>query len=116
MTTPERLRRRQRRESLFIGILALGLFAGFIYFRGQDMSQERCISAFISADSETSTVRSGLVEDESTATRRVIRRALAAESVDDLRNARRKYREALKTIDDAREENPVRAFPDGVCD
>lgn len=116
MTTAERLRRRQIRESVGIGLLALALATAVVYFEGQDSAQERCMSAFIHADNETSTIRSALVEDESKATRRVIRKALSASSRGDIAKARRTYSQALKRIDIMRENNPVQEFPAGVCE
>lgn len=116
MTTAERLRRRQIRESVGIGLLALALATAVVYFEGQDAAQERCMTAFIHADNETSTIRSTLVEDESNATRRVIRKALSAGSRQDIVAARLAYTRALKRIDAAREDNPVQEFPSGVCE
>src|ERR1044072_563649 len=44
MTTPERLRRRQRRETAGIAILAFGLVASTFYFKAQDNEQDECLS------------------------------------------------------------------------
>lgn len=116
MTTPERLRRRQRRESAFIAILALALVLGWLYFKGQGDAQRACLSAFVSNTSETSAIRSRILERESDANRRVIRTALRANSRDDIKRARERYDRSLRAIDQARASNPVKALPEGVCD
>lgn len=116
MTTPERLRRRQRRESFFIGILALALVGGFLYFRAQDAQQDECLSGFIKNQTETSAVRSGLVEDESQATRAIIIGVFTAETRPQVQQAFEDYRSALGVIDKARKENPVKGFPEGLCE
>lgn len=116
MTTPERLRRRQRRESAGIVLLAIGLVGASIYFNGQDDAQRRCISTYISVQSETNTIRANILERESVATRRAIRDGLSAQTREDVDAAKRAYTRALKSIDAAREAHPVQPFPKGVCD
>jgi hypothetical protein len=116
MTTPERLRRRQRLESLGIAVLAAALVLAFIYFQGRSSAQQKCVSTFITLNSKTTAVRSSLVEKESKATRRIISGALTAESREDIIKARDRYFRALASIDKVRAENPVEPFPKGVCD
>lgn len=115
MTTPERLRRRQRRESAFIAVLAMLLCVAVVYFRGQDAAQDRCLSAFVETQNETQAIRSKLVERESAATRAVITAALNANGRRDVARAFRNYRVENRAIDRQREENPVRMFPEGIC-
>jgi len=116
MTTPERLRRRQRRESAGIALLAVLLVAAFIYFQGQADAQKRCLTNYITANSATSQIRSELVERESKATRNLLLNGTAAQSREEFQAARQAYVRAIKQIDKARRENPVRPFPEGVCD
>lgn len=116
MTTPERLRRRQRRESIGIAILAFGLVGSVAYFDRLDAAQERCISAFIKADNDTSAIRSQLVERESKATRTIIRTALSAESREDVIKAREAWLMSLAEIDLLRDQNPVEEFDRSVCE
>lgn len=116
MTTPERLRRRQRRESAGIAVLALGLCASVVYFNRLDGEQDRCISAFIEADNSTGAIRSKLVERESEATRGIIREALTAKSREDIILARDAYFASLARIDLLREQNPVKRFDPAVCE
>lgn len=116
MTTPERLRRRQRRESAGLAFLALGLVVATMYFDAQDDRQRACIGAFVTNYTKTSAVRSRVLEQESDATRRVIRDALSAQSADQIAMTRREYDRAIRGIDSARERNPVSALPEGICD
>lgn len=115
MTTPERLRRRQRRESMGIAVLALGLCASVIYFNELDENRAECLSSFIKNDNDTGAVRSALVEDESNATRAIIKAALTAESREALTAARDDYLETLAMIDRERKENPVERFDPSTC-
>lgn len=115
MTTPERLRRRQRRESAFIAVLAFALCASVVYFDHLDENRSECLSSFIESDNDTSTVRSGLVEAESKATRKVIKAALSAESREGLLAARDEYIASLARIDMGRENNPVERFDPATC-
>lgn len=107
MTTPERLRARQRRESIALAGLALALVVFTVYFRVQASEQSRCFRAYIAQQSSTSAVRSRLVEQESLATRSIISGALTAESRADIIAARDAYFTSLSRIDKARDENPV---------
>lgn len=116
MTTPERLRRRQRIESLFIAVLAACLVAAFLYFQGQASAQQQCLSTYISVNSETSAIRSKLVERESKTTRAFLLDATAAKSREEFAKTRAQYARRLMAIDQARDENPVRTLPKGVCD
>lgn len=116
MTTPERLRARQRRESAFIALLAIFLCVAVVYFRGQDAAQDRCLSQFVKSQNETSAIRSKLVEQESQATRNIINAAGTAKNRAELVRAFREYRVESRSIDAAREANPVRMFPDGICE
>lgn len=115
MTTPERLRRRQRRESAFIAILAAGLCASVIYFNDLDDDRAKCLSSFIESDNDTSAIRSKLVVRESDATREIIREALTAKSREDILRARDEYFADLATIDLLRTQNPVEKFDPSVC-
>lgn len=116
MTTPERLRRRQRINDIGIALLAGLLLFAWFYFQGRADAQDHCLTNYISTNSETSKVRSALVEQESKATRDIILNGTAAKSREEFKKARDQYVSALKAIDRARDENPVQPFPKGVCD
>lgn len=115
MTTPERLRRRQRIESAGIAILAFALVAVFIYFRGQDDAQERCFNNYFQAQAETAQIRSRLVEQESRATRDLLLKGTAAQTKKEFLSVRERYRANLRNIDEARANNPIPPFPEEVC-
>lgn len=115
MTTPERLRKRQIRNDWYIVILAVLLLAAFIYFRGQDNAQERCFNNYFQAQADTSKVRSKLVERESQATRDLLLRGTTAESREEFQKIRALYVKRIKAIDQAREDNPIPPFPEGIC-
>jgi hypothetical protein len=59
--TRARLRRRQRRESFFIAILALALTCDWFIFRAETSSKDGCIAAFVRTQQQTSKIRSRLV-------------------------------------------------------
>lgn len=115
MTTPERLRRRQRRESFFIAVLALALTCGWFYFRAEDLQQDRCITEFIENQQQTSKIRSRLVERESLATRAIIIGVFTVDTREQVQQEFRDYSAALKEIDRARDANPIEKFPEDLC-
>lgn len=115
MTTPERIRTRQRKEMAMIAALfiLMGVVA-FVLDRRDDVYRT-CLLDYIEVDSETGQIRSGLVADESQATRDIIRRVFAAETRAESFAAYNDYRESLEQIDKLRDENPVRTFNPEVC-
>lgn len=115
MTTPERLRRRQRFESAGIAILAFSLCCSVFYFDRLDDNRSECLSSFIKNDNSTGALRSKLVEQESNATRTVIREALTAASREALVQAREDYFASLARIDLLRKQNPVERFDPATC-
>lgn len=116
MTTPERLRRRQRLESFGIALLAVLLVAATLYFKGVSDAQQACLRNYISFSSHTSAVRARLLDEESAATRHVIVSGLTAGSHADIERAKQQYDDAMQQIDRARAANPVQPIPKGVCD
>lgn len=116
MTTPERIRRRQLRNDWFIAFLALGLVLGWFYFDARDDARRECLSTFVEVNSETGAIRSRLVEQESQATRDLLLNGTSAKSRAEFQRTRQRYVKALQEIDRARDANPVRKFPAGVCD
>lgn len=116
MTTPQRLKRRQMIEGT--ALLILGVFTVLItmYFRAEDVEQRECVAKQIAAIGKTFTVRASLAEDESSATRQVIRESLTAQSREDLEKARDTYFLELGRIDAARARAKIPPFPPGTCD
>ena len=116
MTTPERLRRRQRIESAMIAVLAVCLVAATLYFTARSDRQQACMRAFIDSSSDTSEVRAKLNERESEATRRVIQTALSVQTAEELVQVRSEYNREIARIAKARKANPVERFAADECE
>lgn len=116
MTTPERLRRRQRMESAGIAVLAIALVIVWVWFNGQTTAQQRCLTTYISINSKTTAVRAKLLAQESRTTRAFLLDATDAKSRRQFEHVRARYAKSLQAIDRARAANPVQPFPKGVCD
>lgn len=130
MTTPERLRRRQRIEGWFLVVIGIGLVVSTIYFRHEDMDQRACQAAnfekqnqVLQARSELGTREANVARLESRATRILFRDGFAAKNQADLFAAYGDYRERIATIDESRKKiakerraTPVPDFPKGTCD
>lgn len=99
-------------------LLILGVFTILVtmYFRAQDVQQRECVATQITAIGRTFAARSNLAEDESAATRQVIREALTAQTQAQLEKARDTYFLELGRIDAARNKAKVPPFPPGTCD
>lgn len=110
MTTPERLRRRQRRESIFIAVLTIALVTMAVVYRVREAADDRCIDAFIENQTETSKVRSNLVERESQATRAYLHGAGDIKSRADFEALIAAYDDEIAAIDAERQANPVKVF------
>lgn len=115
MTTPERLRRRQRRESAFIAVLAFALGVVVLVYRVQEGRDDRCFEAYLKSDSETSQLRSGLVERESQATRDVLRGSGEVTTREEFEALLAAYDAELRAIDAERKDNPVEPFTTETC-
>ena len=115
MTTPERLRARQRRESAFIALLAIALVVVVVMYRIREAADDRCFEAYIATQSETSKLRSQLVEQESLATRHIISGAFEIKTREEWEALHKQYVISLARIDRAREENPVPTFDADSC-
>lgn len=134
MTTPERLRRRQRIEAACLIVLGIGMVVQTAYFNHQQDAQRACFESKFSEFTRTAKLRSGLAEDESAVTRGVLQvYAKAAGIVKDdptkpLPPADREQlqRDAVKAlleydtvtreVDQQRQDNPVPPYPEGRCD
>lgn len=116
MTTPERLRRRQRIESAMIAVLAVCLVAATLYFSARSDRQQACMRAFIDSSSDTQEIRAELNERESEATQRVIQTGLSVKSAEELIAVREQYNRSLSQIAKARKANPVERFSADECE
>lgn len=116
MTTPERLRKRQLRNDWFMAFLAVTLAASVWFFDRRDDGLIACFSDYIAADSETGSIRSGLVERDSDATRAVILKAGSATTREEFLDAINEANREWMAVDKARAENPVKPFdPETDC-
>lgn len=116
MTTPERLRRRQRRESIFIAVLAAALCVVVFVYRAREAADDRCFDAFLENQSETSKIRSELVERESRAVRDVIHGSGMVASREEFERLIATYDARLAAIDAEREAHPIVPFTRETCD
>lgn len=116
MTTPERLRRRQRFESAGIAVLAIALVVVWVWFNGQTTAQQRCLTTYISINSKTTAIRADLLKRESKTTRAFLLDATEAKTRHQFMAVRARYAKSLEAIDRARAAHPVQPFPKGVCD
>lgn len=144
MTTPERLRRRQRIEGTFLVIIGILLVVSTLWFRHQDEQQRACFTTKFSELTSNLSARGALASrearaalQESRATRLesransdFYRQAFAATSTEDVFEAYAQYRVTLATVNEKRakvtekraeikrerEANPIPDFPEGTCD
>ena len=134
MTTPERLRRRQRIEGSALIIIALLMLGQSWYFNAEDRDQRACIQQnFVElsraldaradlTQRETSQNKAlwliyaeaaGLVKDDPTAELKPkdqarLQRELVAQLLE--------YKREITEIEQERRENPLPPYPVGVCD
>lgn len=134
MTTPERIRRRQRIEGGVIIALAIFTVLQAIAFSLEDRNQRGCMEEKFSELSTALEARSGLATRESEATRQVWdvygeyagivsddpNRELTPEDRDRLQrqfvDALLNYQAEVEAIQRERKENPVPPYPVGSCD
>jgi hypothetical protein len=134
MTTPEKLRRRQRIEGVVVILLAIFTVVQGVAFSLEDRDQQRCVEEKFGELSVALDARADLTERETEATRRVWRvyakaaglasqdssnelspeqeNRLRAELVAALLN----YQDEARAIQAERKENPLPPYPIGSCD
>lgn len=130
MTTPERLRRRQRIEGVFLVVIGVGTLLQFNYFHHQDQDQRDCLYDVIAAQNAALTARGDLAQQdseinasESAATRGLIVDVFASKSSEEARDSFEKAVKQWAEVDDRRAEvkkkraeNPIPELPEGTCD
>jgi hypothetical protein len=116
----DREREPLRRRDGLMAVLLLALAAYSIVsgqmLRAEQQRQQACITAYVTVNSETSVIRSQLVERESRAVRLIITDVFAASTPADGRRAYRNYVKRLSRIDAARAAHPIQQFSDDRCE
>lgn len=133
MTTPDRLRHRQRVLGLVVLLLAVFTLAQATYLTVQDRDQNRCFQTRFTELSRVSKIRAGLAEQETAATAGVLDvYAQAAGIVKDkpgykldpadqerlkklLVHRLLAYSETAARIQRERQQHPVPPYPIGTC-
>lgn len=116
MTTPERLRRRQRIEGSLLIFLAICMLLQAWYFHSQDNDQKSCIAQQFHKSSVVQAARGKLVERDSAAKTEVIKEIAKAKTKEDVRNALDEYLVTQTKIDSDRKDHQIPPFPPGKCD
>jgi hypothetical protein len=144
MTTPERLRRRQRIEGTFIALIGIFLVLSSLYSRHQYSTQRDCMAVNFGQLTDSLTARADLaareakvsrLESEATrlesrANNQFYKRAFAATDRSAVFAAYGKYRVRMAEVADMRatvdrrrlhlsakrDANPIPAFPAGTCE
>lgn len=130
MTTPERLRRRQRIEGTFLVIIGIFMLVQFQYFQDKDEAQRACLvdvvadqNAALSRRGDIASQDAAVNAEESTATRALIVEAFASKTREEALAAFAKAQDKWAAVDKkrqqvaaARRSNPIPDFPDGTCD
>lgn len=117
MTTPERLRRRQRMEGAILVIVAVLMVAQAFYFNLQDKAQRDCLQRNLRDFSTALRVRADLSEDDSQAKTNVIMAvARASGDAGKTQTALDAFIIDQASIDQKRRETPVPPIPSGECE
>lgn len=117
MTTPERLRRRQRIEGVVLILLGVLMVLQSWHVQSNANDQRECLQGNFTALSEALDARGGLAAREGAATEAVIRAVSAADgdeaALDEAFDA---YEREQTAIDKVRADNPLPPFPPGTCE
>ena len=129
MTTPERLRRRQRLESAGIAILCVFLVGSTLYSAREDQQQNECLTDQVTKLTDSLTFRTGLTQQDSALNQSADRiqdevilrvseattQAEANAAFETFRQSRTMIESERQRIQEERENNPVPPFPTGSC-
>lgn len=120
MTTPEKVRRRER--LLGIGLVICGLLVAVSTYLNdkrddrQDRQFQDCITSVVGELTDSLTARSNLTEPDAKSVRVLISDLLKARSEADSRKAINEYNTTQERLAGVRKSNPIPPFPDGTCD
>lgn len=116
VTTPERLRRRQRIESFLVTVtIVLTVITG-IYFNRQNQKQNECMAMQFHELSVTLNARADLTRREADAVAKVLITAANAKTGDQVAESLREYNKTRTQIAKERADNPLPKFPTGRCE
>lgn len=115
MTTPERLRRRQRIEGSLLVLIGLLVLLQSLWFNTEDRQQRRCLEENFSDLSVALEARAKLTQQDTESTRRVILAASTAHSRGKLRAALDRYVREQTAIQQERRAHPLPPYPPGTC-
>lgn len=115
MTTPERLRRRQRIEGAVLIILAICMLIQAWYFHSRDVGQRNCVANQFHQLASVQRARAELVDQDSKSTDRVITSVAQAKSKSDVQVALSMFLATQKKITAERETHKIPPFPPGSC-
>lgn len=115
MTTPERLRRRQRIEGSLLVVIGILMLLQSAYFTGQDRQQQECLQKNFVALSEALDVRSELTRRETAAAEKVNLAELEVSTNAEFVSRLRDYEAEIEKIQRLRRENPLPPYPAGRC-
>lgn len=115
MTTPERLRRRQRIEGGLIIAIGLLMLWQTWFFNERDAGQQECLQENFAALAESLDAREGLTSRESEATQRVIQDVSDSQDRATLTRAFNEFKKEQDAIEKVRKQNPIPPYPPGLC-
>lgn len=116
MTTPERLRRRQRIEGFVLIILTLAMVVQSIYFNSRDNKQNDCIATSFANLTHSSQIRAKLVERDSKLKTSVIKKAFDSKSQEEFSRVKTYFETEQAKIDEERRLHPVPPFTPSKCE
>lgn len=116
MTTPERLRRRQRIETALVAVTMALAAASTVTSSHRNDEQDQCFADQFEKLSRSLTVRGDLNAQDSENLNTVVRTISAARTQDDVRAAFAHYLEQRRAIDHKREQTPIPPYPSGQCE
>lgn len=129
MTTPEKLRRRQRVEGAFLVFLALFTLGYGVWDSKQNERQDQCMADQFRQASEAQTVRAELAEEQTALglkvddnQDRLVRELAASQSREESLLALTKFQRTNARLNEdeaalleKRKNTPIPEFPEGTC-
>ena len=116
MTTPERLRARQRRETILVVVAILLSCGTTVVSTQRDNDREKCVARAFQDLSQVLSTRGALAERDSQNVNHVLTVAANATESEELRTALDDYKRERAAINQAREDSPIPKFPTGKCE